>query len=233
VVFGRVPSAVVADAIASNSSLIVAAAGQIEGRTFPHGYSTSIGLMAASTLPVMVVPNHWNHLHNYDHLKVLVADDLTDHSRGAISLACEFAANFPGSEVMHLHICKSSTADIKNWGDEILAAMTKGTVPMDEGFNQEKFLAKVGKSYKDTLESRLGTAKLLIEQSGAYKPAVAYGDPFAEFGKAVDKFNPDIVVFGRHEFFHARPFGIGKMPFHAMLGLNRPVVISPTPAHKL
>jgi hypothetical protein len=233
VVFGRIPSAIVAEAISSNASLIVAAAGQMADKSFPYGYSTSLGLMAGSTLPVMIVPNHWNRLHNYDRLRILVADDLTDHSRSAINIGCEFANAFSGSELMHLHICKSSHEDIKKWGEQILESMTTGTIPMDDNFRKDNFLDKVGSFYRQSLESRIGSAKMMIEQTGTYHPSVLYGDPFTQFSYAVGKFNPDLVIFGRHEFVHARPLGIGKMPFHAMLALNRTIVIAPEPMLRL
>ncbi len=229
VVFGRIPSAIVAEAISNNGALIVAAAGQMADKSFPYGYSTSLGLMAGSSLPIMITPNHLSRLNNYDHLRVLIADDLTDSSRSAITLGCEFANAFPRSEVMHLHICKSSFEDIEKWGDQLLESMTAGTIPMDPTFKKAEFLDKVGSYYRNALETRVGSAKLLIEQTGAYHASVLYGDPFTQFAYAVGKFNPDLVIFGRHELVHTRPLGVGKMPFHAMLALNRTIVIAPSP----
>jgi hypothetical protein len=229
VIFGRIPSAVVAEAISSKASLIVAAAGQITDKSFPYGYSTSLGLMTGSTLPVMIVPNHVSHVRNYDHLRVLVADDLSDHSRGALSMGCEFANAFSNSELMHLHICKSTREDIKQWGEQILESMTAGRIPMDPSFRKDHYIDKVGQFYRNSLESRIGSAKMMVEQTGKYHSSVLYGEPFEQFEQAVEKFNPDIVIFGRHEFVHARPMGIGRMPFQAMLALNRTLVIAPAP----
>jgi hypothetical protein len=106
--------------------------------------------------------------------------------------------------------------------------MSMGRIPFDESFSST-ILADQTKAYiEQKMAARLGDAQLLVEENGgSYSAKVYFGEVTEQLARCVDEIKPDVVIFGRHELVHRKPFGIGKLPFYSMLNVGTPLIVAP------
>ena len=75
------------------------------------------------------------------------------------------------------------------------------------------------------LKVRLNSSKLVLSLLAS---ALIFGAFFVTRGiQAQSEDKPDLIVFGRHEGIHWKPFSVGKVRFHSMLSLDVPILMVP------
>ena len=229
VVVGDAVGVLQADAVASGSSLIMVGTNINREQMLPGGFSTSLGLMTESSMPVMAVPKDAAPLVSAGGmLRLLYGDDLTESSRDALGVAVEMAYGVGECAFLHVHICDSPHSALESFGQKVLDLMDANVVPMDDGIDSNNFSEKTLDRLGEKMTHRLGAANLLLTASNcSYEKRVLTGDVQETFQKAVASMEPDVLIFGRHSFLHHKPLGIGKLPFAAMLSLKKPVVVVP------
>ncbi|MBI2603592.1 MAG: universal stress protein [Deltaproteobacteria bacterium] len=225
---GTPPEVLSADAVASGASLILVGTRINRAKFLPKGFSTSLSLMTHASRPVMTVPDDVRSVRESGNLKVLYADDLTDHSRDALTVGFEMAYGLENTDFYHLHICEVEEEDLKETQEKMSEMMVMERIPYDEHISKSDPVGKARTKIKEKMNLRLGGVKFLLQAAScSYIQKIYFGDVQEQLHKAVEEIDPDILVFGKHSFLHRKPFGIGKLPFSAMLSQNRTIVIAP------
>lgn len=227
VVAGHPPERLQAEAIAEDASLIILGANRGRYNLMPSMFSTALELAAQSPKSVMVIPpgsrEHWN-----DHpWRLLVADDLQDHSWAAIHAAGEFCTHAKGFAFHHFHAHKVAKTTMRQAAGKILEAMTQGRIPFDDTFSEETYLKTIEGDIREKLAKRLGAIKSILEASGSrYHEHIKYGDIKECMDEVICDIDPHMIILGRHEALHRKPFTLGKMPFYTMLYSEIPLLIA-------
>jgi nucleotide-binding universal stress UspA family protein len=229
VVLGQPSQVLEADAVASSSQLIMVSAAKLNvaQKFLPDGFSTALSLLGSSSVPVVVVPEGVQVFKKAGPLKVLVADDLQDHSLDALHQGISMVHGVGPAELHHVHICEASEKELAGMANKVLDLMNRGDIPIDKNFSIDSFAGRVEENTKANLSKRLGAASLLFaDKEDSYHQHVYFGDASEAFSKVVAEIDPDIVIFGRHQLIHRKPWGLGKMPFSAMLSLHKPIMVA-------
>lgn len=224
---GLAPQLLEAEAISSNASLIILGAHRSRYSMLPNMFSTALELTASSPVSTMVIPtgckNHWLS----DSWKLLVADDLRHHSWPAIHLAGDICTNAKGFEFHHFHAHQMSKEEIKETAESIMELMATENLEFDQTFNQETYLAEIQTGIETDMKGRMGAIKNILENTGGrYHEHIRFGKVQGCLEEAIKEVAPHIIVLGRHEAFHRKPFGLGKLPFYALLTSETPVIIA-------
>lgn len=228
IAMGTPPEVLDADAVASGASLILVGTRINRAKFLPKGFSTSLSLMTHASRPVMTVPDDVRPVRGAGNLRILYADDLTDHSRDALTVGFEMAYGLENTDFYHLHVCEVEEEDLRETQEKMSEMMVMERIPYDENISKSDPIGKARSKIKEKMDQRLGGVKFLLQAAGCnYFQKVHFGDVQEQLHKAVEEIDPDLLVFGKHSFLHRKPFGIGKLPFAAMLSQNRPIVIAP------
>lgn len=233
VLCGDPVKAVLADATCAQASMIMVAATGSSYRFVPKGFSTALRLMTESDIPVLVAPlggRDQQHDPAYSlskkRLRMLIADDLSDAGQDVVFSALDVARALGDTDVLHIHACSLSDEQIRSWIDGLSPAAR-------EQRDAAEISLAIRRSQDEALKLRAPERIPLLEaRGGSYKHEVVSGEPDEEIMKAADAFEADIVVFGRHRMLRGKSFGIGKVPFHAMLEQKRLVMIVPPRYHE-
>jgi nucleotide-binding universal stress UspA family protein len=221
VVAGRPAEGVIADAIASRATLIMAGTGRAGHRFIFKGFSTAVSLMAQAPIPVLIVPTGVTLDFGREGLRFLLADDLREQSDGAGLAAFALAALCPRSELLHVHVDPLS-------GDHLIRLLgsTMNRLPRDaRDIGPTDLLEQAHRHVEGQLAARAkGRREVLEAQGGRYQAAPLTGDAVEVLEQAIGKWCPDVIVFGRHQTIHRRPFLLGRIPFRAMLSAQRAVM---------
>ncbi len=233
VIYGYAAEGLRAEATAQRASLIMCGTRHGKERLMPQGLSTAMDLMAHATVPVLVIPAGAGVKFAHPEWTILVADDLHDTSRDALGVAAELSYDLGKAKFVHFSVFEQSKKDMEEFATHVLQAMASNTIPHNPSFSVQNVIADARERVGHVMTERLGFVKNLLETHGGhYLQNVAFGDVTRELDAAVASEKPTLLVFGRHEMLHRRPFSIGKLPFHAMLNLNCPVMVVPT-VHQL
>lgn len=221
VLSGEAVSAIIAEAVVSKASLIMAAANSDTYKFVPKGFSTALRLMAYSDVPVLVSPKSGAYNLKKDRIKMLIADDLSDECQDVVISAFDLARALGRTDILHLHTGTLAEDQLKDWIDDL----SSETRDMRNGSD---ISIAIRKNQESALTSRAPERLPLLEaRNCSYRSEVVSGDPVDQIALAAEKFEADIVVFGRHKTIHKKTFSIGKVPFYAMLQQNRMVMIVP------
>lgn len=196
-----------------NACLIVTSTSRESYKFTPKGFSTALGLMAKSPLPVIVVPRDAELAPEESRgLRLVVADSLEDESKSAVAFALEVARAWRDSVVRHVYVRPAS-----------LGAL------FDVATNQANAAwASAAQKLRVELENRSAEWLAgLIGSGGRYQPEVLAGSATDELGDVASRMAADLVVFGRHKPITFTPFRIGRMPFHAMLSYKGAIAVVP------
>ncbi|MGE0174281.1 MAG: universal stress protein [Oligoflexales bacterium] len=226
---GLIADTLDADARTSHSSVILVGLAERSYRYIPKGLSTALSLMSSSHLPVIAVPHNVTSVRESNSINLVVCDDLHEHSFAAITTAVELAAALKNANVFHLHVHKESQDRVKKTARHILELMDLGRIPLDKEFSAERFFTETKTKIRQKLESRIGDARLVIEENGGrYLPEVLFGNVAENLKNYTEETRPDMLVFGRHELLHKKPLSIGKLPFYSITQLGIPILVAPT-----
>lgn len=229
VVVGKPREVIAAEAAALGSALLIVGLDFESARRLPAGFSTSLGLLANTSTPIMLLDgSHGNPLKE-EHLRVLLADDLSEQTEAAaayaFSLVSSGRAISTKDSLTHLHVSGLSREVI---GPAILAAAATARTVAEPDDLAAKVYDYASAATKDRMKARSGLYLDYLENSGAtYHAEVVEGRVEAEITKAVHTHQPHFLIFGQHHPYHTRPFFVGRVPYKAMLAAKVPVVVVP------
>lgn len=221
VLSGDTVGAIIAESVVSRAALIMVSANSDTYKFVPKGFSTALRLMAYSDIPVLVSPRSGVYNLKKDRIKMLIADDLSDECQDVVISAFDVARALGRTDVLHLHTCTLADDQIKGWIDDLSPENRdiRGTADIS---------LAIRKNQESALTSRAPERIPLLEARGCtYRNEVVSGDALDQITRAADKYEADIIVFGRHKTIHKKTFSIGKVPFYAMLQQNRLIMIVP------
>ncbi len=194
-------------------------------RFLPRGFSTAMSLMVSSPCPVCVMdgntPTHFLH----DPARFLLADDLGPEAEAAVAFGYGLAAAMDKSEVHHVHV-NGLTFDTLKAGLSTAAATAH--TPLNAVASSEDVYDALISRLKEKLEARAQPHRDYLDAAGGQVVTeVLTGEVNEQIGALTASVDPDLLIFGRHQAYHTRPFFIGRLPFRQMLAQKRPIVIVP------
>ncbi len=226
ILHGDGPQVLIADAVSANSSAIMTACNIESYHLMPSGFSMALTLMHEAPLPVIVVSKEARLDFTDSDFKILVADDLLDSNREVVRKAYELASAVNSGHVRHVHVHGDFREMMRDtWMDVV---------------EKNKFL-KAGNDTPDSLwakEYNLRLEKMkkqgepfsgAAEENGVdIKFDIRTGKVADEVHSVIEEFKPNLIFYGRHKFWRAKPFLIGRMPFRSMLQEKKPVMMIPS-----
>ncbi len=225
VLTGRVAHGLISDAVVNKGSMILTGAAPGSHAFVPKGLSTALTLMAESPIPVMVVSQDCKVDFSRGDLKVLAADDLTDSSLSVVHVAYDLAASLGHSNVEHLHV---NSLDLETLRASLSNAQAASHSVVDPAVSAESLFEMIKKDLTEKMKQRSPLHMSSLEASGGkYTYNIVNGNPSEAINNEVERTGVDVLVCGRHQTFHRKPFLIGRVPFSAMLSLGRAVVVAP------
>lgn len=211
------------------ASIIVTACADSYGLV-AGGFSTAMTLMAESPVPVLAVKADQPLDAAKSPLRILLADDLEPGSENAARQTYLLAAQHGQCQIRHLHIHRDFRERSRDAFKRYLKdhpALAGDSVGIDKILADERSarvqrLHDRGGPFRKAVEAGKSTVEVEIREGGVTDTLAA----------VLEDFNPDLVVFGRHEMLKTRPFILGRVTLRTMLGTNRPVMVVPpmTPA---
>lgn len=225
VIVGDPAQGILSDAVVSGASLIVVGAAKGGHRFVPKGMSTALSLMADSSVPVLVVNDACTTELGRKSLKILVADDLSESCERAVLVAFDLAVALGHTDVHHVH---ANALNMETIADTVQRMRKSRERDSDKDLGPTELWDAAQRDLHERIRSRAPIRSLFLETSGGtYRPEIRNGGAEAELDKAIETAAPDLLVFGRHQSIHRRPFAIGRVPFHFMLSQNKAVLIVP------
>lgn len=225
---GNPAQMVSAEAMARGAALIVTGASPGSHRFIPKGLSTALSLMGHSDIPVMVMTKDSKFDLEHQPFRILVADDLRENSVPALRLVVALSKIAANSEILQVHV-NGLTRETLTSGLETAAA-TSHSAPITSATAEEVFSIMM-KNIESKMEDRLrAAAGTMPAKAVAAKKMVCTGSVTDELQKVLGTFPADVVVYGRHQTFHHKPFSVGQVPFYSVLALRRPVIVAPADA---
>ena len=126
-----------AEAISSGSDMIVIGAHHKRYHLMPKMISTALSLATGSATPILVIPPKSTFKAKGNAYRILVADDLEEHSTPALTLGRQLYEKSGPAELHHFYAQKMTRSMIKEAADKILQAMNTGTIPLDKDFDAD------------------------------------------------------------------------------------------------
>lgn len=225
VLSGRAPEVLMAEATAQEAAMIIVGADAEPDAFGIRHFSTASSLTNQSTTPVLVIPS--GSKISASEPKVLVADDLNEHSLPGLYFASQLAMGASQYQLIHFYAHDEDESALEQTGKAMLEAMTAGTLPFDADIKELGLKEVVKKRVGEKMDHRLGTVKgLLTASGGQYTRRVEFGDASQALITAFKELKPTILVMGRHKTFHFKPFGFGRVPLENLLEQRIPVVVA-------
>ena len=224
---GSVAESLAADALVSGTWLTLMSFRGKANWLMPAGWSTALALMHASDTPVMIVPEDAKLDLSKNSLELLLADDLVDTSQPAVEFGFDLARRLPSLKINHLHVC-GVTAE--NLGAALEQAIATSHSTISNDVSSDSLLKDIDMRLANSMQQRAAEYLSQLDQgSKRYQTTIRNGEVREELNRMVEKSDPDLLVFGRHQSFHRKPFLLGRIPFHVMLSQGRAVVMVPNP----
>ncbi len=226
VLVGNPSEAIRSESFAMQASLVVAGVKAVSRRFVPKGFSTAVGLMAESSIPVLTIPEGNTFAFDSSRLTLLVADDLTPTSADVVPTVAELAGTLKNSELIHFHSHPETKGRLKRWAEQISNIMAINEFEYDFSINHDSIVEDTEKQISKQLKARVEVPISYLEKNDvAYIQRITFGDVAEELSGTIKSTNPDFIAFGRHHFLHKQPFAIGKVPFYSMLEFEKPVLL--------
>jgi nucleotide-binding universal stress UspA family protein len=227
VMSGYPPQILEAEAVSSDADLVVIGANKGRYSMFPNMLSTALELSSSSPKSTMIIPpgtkSHWNE----GPWRVLVADDLEEHSQPAIHMGNALCGKTDSFEFHHFHAHRVGKKMLRETADRILSFMSQKRIPFDEQFSQDNYLNQIQTEIENKMSERMGDGEIeLTNLGGRYHSHIRYGKVKDSMEEVINEVFPHMIILGRHEAFHRKPFGIGKLPFHALAHSEIPIIIA-------
>jgi nucleotide-binding universal stress UspA family protein len=215
-----------AEARASEASLLLLGAGTKAENFFTQGFSTTLTAMAETNIPVIVVGSQCQADFARSDLRVLLADDLRDVSAQAMQNASEWIRRLQVSDLLHLHVEELSLDRVK----QVLGTATtelRSTVEWESLYSD--LMLALDHALQERLQSRTsGVKALLASQGGTLKTEVRRcAQVRDEIERAAEEFAADLLIFGRHQKVHQQPSMLGRVTYQAMISQTRAIMVVP------
>lgn len=209
----------------SKCDMIIVGAKPTTHRFIPRGISCALSLVSSSNVPVLVASDIQTQDLSTPTIDMLIADDLKPTSNAAITDACLLATKLRKTNIHHIHINGMTSELLTNIVDTAMAASHTRAANIS-GLQVFKELKK---QLEVALETRVdGQQKAFSESDCNYhRELVTAASVTKALSQFVDDKKINLAVFGRHQSIQHKPFGIGQMPFYAMLSLHCPVLVCP------
>ena len=225
VIVGQAAQVVLSDAVVSGASLIVTGATNGSHRFVPKGLSTALTLMAESPIPVLVVKENSQLNFHGKSLNIVVADDLSAHCERAVLDAFDLAVALGDTDVHHVY---ANSLTMENFARNVEKLRELRKDDAAAYISPTDLWEKTHSNLHERLQLRAPGRALFLEAAGGhYWPEIRDGSVESALEKAIETTSPDLIVFGRHQSFHRRPFAIGRVPFHFMMSIDRPILVVP------
>jgi nucleotide-binding universal stress UspA family protein len=225
ILHGDGPRVLIADAVSSNSSAIMTACNVDSYHLMPSGFSMALTLMHEAPMPVFVVSRDAKLDFASDDFRILVADDLLDSNRETIRKAYELACAVKNAHLRHVHVHGDFREVMRDtWMD----ITEKNSFLKTNGETPDSLWAKEYNLRLEKMKKQGQPFSGAAEENGVdINYDVRTGNVAEEVHSVVEEFKPNLIFYGRHKFWRARPFLIGRMPFRSMLQEKKPIVMVP------
>lgn len=224
VVFGNPIDGLIDEAQEHNASLIICGAKPNDSKFFLSGFSTAVGLMAASSRPVLVIPEAAQ-FKEKDTYTILICDDFSPAGEAVIRAATRFGNALKNARYVHLNVANVEEEELENMAEYVTEAMFTGIVRHDPRYSPRFALKDAIKHATVMLKERFmaqGEAP-----NAAYEARCVGGPVIRAIINQEEDCDVDFTVLGHHETLHPKPLHFGKVPFRSMVGLQRPVLLVP------
>lgn len=229
VIFGSPIEGLHQEAKQSHASLMVCGSSEQDSNFLLSGFSTAIGLMASSSIPVLVVPEQTERPIMSPEPVILICDDMSEQMDRLIPEAVNLARMLSKrAKIVHLNVCSISDKEIENLQEYVAEAMSAGIVKHDPNYSARSAL----KQTTAIIEKRLRERFFHFAPQGAipeerYQSLCVTGGVVPAILRIASEVGAEFIVLGKHEFLHQKPFKLGKVPFRSMLGLKQPILLVP------
>jgi nucleotide-binding universal stress UspA family protein len=215
-------ASLIAEAQVTRAGLIVIEVHEHVYQLIPRGLSVALSLMQHSPMPVLILrqgtPDHFATKNPL----ILVADDLSASSMGAVRRAMNLAAQWGQTHVLHLHVIEQNMHGTLSELAHISKEINAGPMAMPE------LLGYLEKGMQLAMQRRTAEYQEALKQSGStYEAVVQVGHVAGKVSELIETRQPCLTVFGRRQRLHPGPFGFARVPFAAMLGKSDAVLIVP------
>jgi len=225
-VIGDTVRTLIAEAETRRANFVLTACNPSEYRLLYRGFSTALGLMHEAPLPVLTVSDETPLDLDKRGVKILVADDLRESTGEAVRKAYELAGMLQAPVIRQVHVHGDFRELIRDYLQDL-----KERTPGLRGSNGQTLESLWSDEYqlrKDRLAKHGSPFRASAEQAGALVELdVRTGAVHEQLHAAVQEFEPDLLVFGRHRILRAKPFLVGRMTAKAMLEEKKPVLSVP------
>lgn len=193
---------------------------------FPKGFSTVLSLMDELEVPILVFPLDCKTDLSRDRLKMMIADDLTDHSKNAVRYGYWLASRLTHCNISHVHVSPVKRNEIEYFTNAVQEAMNLGRIPQNSDFSYSKVVDMTEKKIRKQLAGNRREYDFKLEETGCQtKENVLFGDVCEELNHTIHENDFDFLVFGQHHFLHKKPLSLGKVPFSTMIKHKCPTLV--------
>jgi nucleotide-binding universal stress UspA family protein len=214
-----------ADSFANHARLIICGVARGKNPFLPKGLSTALSLLHHGKIPILIVDKDVHELPEFSatakkkSLKIALADDLSPESERGVDQAMHVAQDMGCSHMDHFHVSGLSKENIEASVTQALAASHS---PLGDSVSADDLHAAISEKLRDRLKGRKRDAGF-----DSYSQVILEGNVHDEIARHLAETKPDIVIFGKHQMFHKKPFIIGRVPFRVMVSLNIPLMVIP------
>lgn len=224
VLVGNYPASILELSASHCGSLLVAGAEKKETGMFQLRLRDTFRLMAGSDLPVLIIPDSLEELDlgSDRPIRILVADDLSEHSLDAIRCLSDIIRNFNLlTNVLHNHVETLNTAAL-SLSPAFELVLWPGIEIKDRMINERHAFIKTRMINRST-----GLRSSVESAGGEYHLELWHGNVANELKRASEVHKADITVFGKHHMFHSHPFSVGQMGYKKMMALDSAILVAP------
>lgn len=218
---------IMAEAVSTQATMIVLGAGVKADKYFTRGYSTPLAVMSESPVPVLVIGRNCTRDFTHDRIRILIADDLREHTAHAMASALDWAASLKNAaDVLQVHIEEMSEKDMRRLLGQTATEMRSTA---DHAKLADDLVKALDQAFYERLKQRVQGAEERLKQSGGtFRFELKRCENVREeLERVADAFGADMIVFGRHQKVYRRPFLVGRVTYQAMLSQNRGVMLIP------
>jgi nucleotide-binding universal stress UspA family protein len=217
-----VAASLIAEAQLTRASVIVIEVSEHLYQLIPRGLSVALSLMQHAPMPALILRRGSPNRFDKKAQTIIIADDLSASSMGAVRKAMNLAAQWGHTHVIHMHVIEEHMHGLILELSEISKKLKPGTM------ENPKPLEHLEHHINLSLQRRTIEYQEALQRAGStYQTVVEVGHVASKVGAIIRDKNPDLTIFGRRHRLHHGPFGFGRVPFAAMLANSDAVMIVP------
>ncbi len=215
-------ASLIAEAQLTRAAMIAIEVNEHLYQMIPRGLSVALSLMQHAPMPVLILRQGSPNSFGKQQQLILVADDLSASSMGAVRKAMNLAVQWGHTHVIHLHVIEQNMHGTLSELADISKRVNIGPMGTPE------LLEYLEKEMQIALQRRTAEYQEALKQNGStYEAIVQVGHVAGKVSAMVLERKPDVTIFGRRQRLHHGPFGFARVPFAAMLAKSDAVLIVP------